>query len=757
MKLAQTLLEWVATSAALILVVLVLRALLGKRVSACLRYALWAVVLVRLLVPVQLFTSPIAGTWVLSESRIERTVVDVPPAPTLPVNGVTDGALAFPIRGTVPGNVPQAPAAPEPPAAHDLTKTLAWLGWTWLGGSAAAALVLPACNLRFSRKLRRVRLPLEGADCPLPVYVAVGLPSPCLFGVVRPAVYVTPDAAANPILLRHVLAHEITHFRHGDHLWNVLRSIALAIHWWNPLVWAAVVLSRRDCELACDEGALKRLDAGERIAYGRTLLVLVTEKPRASDLFTCATTMTGDQKSVMERINRIARAPKRWLWAAVAVVLVTVLACACAFGQAAEPEDGPEAAPMPAPTESQTVPGSPAPDGGLHDTDLNRNGVTEAVSKEPITPEGGENEIGQRVNVWEDGKLIFSEEGYHVHAGYNAIFLCTLDGEDYLLRYHPTIYQGCCTYNYQLFTLSITGEEQVVREGSVDFDINFHPLMHQNFDPEAIVGFMDEINSLLGSSVQLINTDADLLATFEKEGRLYDSLDWLDIWEPVFTRDPSLSLLDNLRAFERHMTGNVTNQYYSVLLGMSDFTLRVPRWNDEGVTEERSANIADVPDAFDPYDDYMKLWNFAVVDMDGDGADEVLVYACGVAGDMGGYLLLDDWGDGNIRGTVFNAGNHWSNRWFQDLKTDGTFQCSDATGVGWYSVSTLSFQADGVIAKDDLARAESPNHGESFDSFFVNHQEATREEFEAVLAEQDAKPDAVWYDFTPENLVAFPG
>ena len=205
------------------------------------------------------------------------------------------------------------------------------------------------------------------------------------------------------------------------------------------------------------------------------------------------------------------------------------------------------------------------------------------------------------------------------------------------------------------------------------------------------------------------------------------------------------------------MTGNVTNQYYSVLLGMSDFTLRVPRWNDEGVTEERSANIADVPDAFDPYDDYMKLWNFAVVDMDGDGADEVLVYACGVAGDMGGYLLLDDWGDGNIRGTVFNAGNHWSNRWFQDLKTDGTFQCSDATGVGWYSVSTLSFQADGVIAKDDLARAESPNHGESFDSFFVNHQEATREEFEAVLAEQDAKPDAVWYDFTPENLVAFPG
>ena len=63
--MAVMLLEWIATSVFLILVVLALRAALGKRMSAGARYALWAVVLVRLLVPVQLFTSPIAGTWVM--------------------------------------------------------------------------------------------------------------------------------------------------------------------------------------------------------------------------------------------------------------------------------------------------------------------------------------------------------------------------------------------------------------------------------------------------------------------------------------------------------------------------------------------------------------------------------------------------------------------------------------------------------------------------------------------------------------------
>ena len=68
------LLEWVFSSIFLILTVLALRAVFGRRVGARLRYVLWAVVLVRLLVPVQLFTSPIAGTWVLTERREEQNI-----------------------------------------------------------------------------------------------------------------------------------------------------------------------------------------------------------------------------------------------------------------------------------------------------------------------------------------------------------------------------------------------------------------------------------------------------------------------------------------------------------------------------------------------------------------------------------------------------------------------------------------------------------------------------------------------------------
>ena len=48
------------------------------------------------------------------------------------------------------------------------------------------------------------------------------------------------------VYLRHVLAHELTHYAHKDHIWSLLRCLALALHWYNPLVWLAAALSKRD-------------------------------------------------------------------------------------------------------------------------------------------------------------------------------------------------------------------------------------------------------------------------------------------------------------------------------------------------------------------------------------------------------------------------------------------------------------------------------------------------------------------------------
>ncbi|MDE6601056.1 MAG: hypothetical protein K2K90_02600 [Lachnospiraceae bacterium] len=178
--------------------------------------------------------------------------------------------------------------------------------------------------------------------------------------------------------------------------------------------------------------------------------------------------------------------------------------------------------------------------------DLNQNGIAEEVRLVDL-------DDGQELQILENGELIHRETGYYAHAGQTSVFLCTLEGEDYLLRYHPTMYQGVGSYSYVLSAFG-GNKEKVVRWSEIDFDINFGSLVHTGFDPESIDVFVDEINDLLFYSVQLLNTEEELQGTFEREGRLYDSLWWLDGWEPNFVRDENKSLRENLEEFQTGMT-----------------------------------------------------------------------------------------------------------------------------------------------------------------------------------------------------------
>ena len=321
--------EWILTSSLLIVIVLAVRALFRGRMGLRLRYALWLLVLLRLLVPGTVFQT---GLSVLNYVPLPQTAA----AQAQPSQ--SGGSPSAPEAEPMPVR-PEGEAEPRPsgPAAAPDSAPAGAADWrgvltaVWLGGAGVLAAALLACNLRFYLRLRRMRRapPLPGIA--VPVYVARGLPSPCLYGFPRPAVYLTPAAAGEPELLGHVLRHELTHRRHGDHIWAVLRAAALALHWYNPLVWLAAVLSRRDGELACDEGALQGADDRERAAYGRTLIRLVTARPSAGELLCCATTMTAGTSSLKERIAMIARKPRTLAAVLAAVALLAGLAVGCTF------------------------------------------------------------------------------------------------------------------------------------------------------------------------------------------------------------------------------------------------------------------------------------------------------------------------------------------------------------------------------------------------------------------------------------------
>ena len=162
--------------------------------------------------------------------------------------------------------------------------------------------------------------------------------TPCLFGVLRPAIYLTPEAASEPVTLAHSVEHELTHYRHGDHIWALLRCLCLVLHWYNPLVWLAAALSRRDAELACDEATIRRLGEAERAAYGRTLIRISCE--RRATLLRTATTMNCGKRGLRERIALIAKRPKTAAYALVILILAAIAVTGCTFtgAQAGEPD-----------------------------------------------------------------------------------------------------------------------------------------------------------------------------------------------------------------------------------------------------------------------------------------------------------------------------------------------------------------------------------------------------------------------------------
>lgn len=338
--------EILLTSSVLILALLALRQLFRRTVSRRMQYALWLLVLVRLLVPLNVGT--LAHNVLSAAEPVQAVVEERLDTPVLYVQDGTERRPAQLLPGKESQGDPQSPpsdAAQSAPADEYSIVTPTYrtvtlseaLTYVWYAGMAGVGAWFLFTNLRFARALRKARTPYRVEGCRYPVYLVPELPSPCLFGVLRPAVYLNEKALQSPDALRFVLAHEQTHARHLDPLWSLLRGVCLTVYWFDPLVWLAAVLSREDGELACDEGTLRALGADERAAYGKTLLALVPVCDKPQNPLLGATTMTSGKRSLKERVTCIAENRQAKAVAVFAAVALAAAVCAVSFTGSSRP------------------------------------------------------------------------------------------------------------------------------------------------------------------------------------------------------------------------------------------------------------------------------------------------------------------------------------------------------------------------------------------------------------------------------------
>ncbi len=372
--------EILITSSVLIIGIFCLRKLTKGRISMRLRYALWLLAAVRLLVPVSVGTSAFSVMNLLPETVREREQafsaeeengwhMSVDGGHDTMFEGEADSdsadgrqveaaagqskeqnaVLPMAGNGTLGENVGETAEGSKAGAAKETAGFAAAkfeelslssvLGMIWLSGFLAVGGYMVIMKWRFTRFLYKNRSALQEECLPeafaarisrrgMKVYQVKGLPGPCLAGG---HIYIKEGTAAQEQNLTHILAHEYCHARHGDGFWAFLRCALATVYWFDPFVWAAVLAARQDSELACDEAAVELLGESGRFAYGRTLLALSKSGGGRERCPGMTFMMEGGGQNVRERIMALAKRSRTKRPVFAAVMAAVILACGCAF------------------------------------------------------------------------------------------------------------------------------------------------------------------------------------------------------------------------------------------------------------------------------------------------------------------------------------------------------------------------------------------------------------------------------------------
>ncbi len=356
-----------AVMAAVILLLCLLSKPLKKKISASTRYLLWAVIIVRLCIPVSLGLFPALITLPMprAESAAETEAVTYEtrePALTLdyaesaPQGSVAQHETQVPAEKETAQSPAVSPAVPETEPASAAETSLVieaseqpeekavntdmislFIFIAWCGGTLIS---LAADLTKYYIYRRDINDSLYSADEDLlaayrglcadmgimnypSLFLSKKTESPMLIGYLSPCI-VYPERLICESSARELIAHELTHYKRRD-LWIKLLAVAArAIHWFNPAVHFAVARLEAEMELSCDEKTLKGKCSAERIAYGESMLQVVKNSSEKSAPLT--TNFNPQKEAVKERLmNILDTTKKRKGIALIAIILVLSL------------------------------------------------------------------------------------------------------------------------------------------------------------------------------------------------------------------------------------------------------------------------------------------------------------------------------------------------------------------------------------------------------------------------------------------------
>ena len=300
------------TASIVILFVICVRQFL-KGVPKIFSYALWGIVLLRLLVPFSI-ESPVSFVPARTEFSSIVEVNEI--LPEIQFETPSD-------RADNEWRVENTPSEEVLVQTYHTADAETYLTFAWIAGIAGMLIYSAVSYIKLRRRVQ-IAIPLCKG-----IYLCGEINSPFVMGIFRPVVYL-PDTL-DDFEREYIIAHERHHIRRGDHIFKMLGFLALTIHWFNPFVWLAFMLASRDMEMSCDEAVIRKLGEEVRADYSTTLLNLAS----GHRLFT-GTPLAFGEDDPAGRVRNLAKWKKPAIWVIVICILVCVVLAVCLL---TDPED----------------------------------------------------------------------------------------------------------------------------------------------------------------------------------------------------------------------------------------------------------------------------------------------------------------------------------------------------------------------------------------------------------------------------------
>lgn len=506
----------IITSSIMIVVIILLRKLFESRVKSGAICVLWALVAIRLLIPVQLFGNVVNVTDYLTENVMNLqgrgittevqvkwdSVSDSQTGDNSQAgNGVylagrvqsgsgtqLDSNLQAANNAQADGNMQTGSSEMSDGNAQtgsyvrstshvqsdDYVMIVNYMRVIWLTGMVVMFAVVVVSNLIFTGRLMSSRK-LAGKSGRINIYNTDAVDSACLYGVFHPAVYVNNKAGDNEF----IISHELTHYRHRDNWWALVRMLCVCIYWFNPLVWMAAHFHKEDCELFCDEAVIRNCSASERQKYGEVLLnAAARHSGRLSDIYLLSEASSG-YRELKKRIERIAGSRKTYKSAAFVLIMIVVAVTVLAFGGGSVKgssklsESGIEADVQQDNDEMQNYLVTE------YKYDLTHDGVDDVVSIEIYGNAVDINNVDEAlkdtrkyvtVTVKDDvtGQILYTKEVGNSHSQNGFVSIVSANGNYYIMDGIKGVWQGDGLERFTVYDFS-SGTKNVVDECKIDY------------------------------------------------------------------------------------------------------------------------------------------------------------------------------------------------------------------------------------------------------------------------------------------------